>query len=708
MQMPDATPEQLVESLELDQKLALMSGDPEFWPGLVALVLRDSYHRVPFAAGGRVSPQLPGLHFVDGPRGVVIEGGTMFPVPMARGATWDVELEERIGDAIGKEVRAVGANLYGGVCINLPRHPGWGRAQETYGEDPAQLGAFGVALTRGVQRHALATVKHFALNSMEDMRFDVDVQVSPRVLHELYLPHFREVVDAGVACVMSAYNAVNGDWCGESEPLLRTILKERWGFRGFVLSDFVFGVRDAEKGLRAGLDLEMPYRHVYARHLGGLVRRGEVPADLVDEAALRLVRAQLAVPRGTWGADLLACEAHTQLAREAAQKSIVLLKNDGLILPVDPASDVVLLGALAGVANLGDRGSSDGRPPYTVTPQQGLEAAGRVRTLATDDPVACAAAAATAELAIVVVGNTEAQEGESLVPPDIMGIGEGFPPPRPLSWFGGVGRAIWRAVGGPLSRVGRALIRYTNSFGLGGDRRDLRLLPEHEALIAAIVEANPRTLVVVQAGSTVLMEGWRHRVPGVLMLWYPGMEGGHALADVVFGAVAPSGRMPVSTPTSADHLPAWDPDATRVEYDLWHGYRKLQRDGNTSAFPLGFGLTTTRFSWSGPQVTRGETELLVSVQVANEGPVDADEVVQVYASWPGSRFERPPRQLVGFARAHVPFGEQRRIEVRVPARRLEVFDEALDDLVREDIDVQLLIARHAEDDEPLVLALASD
>ena len=698
------TAEQIVAELSLEEKVAMMHGDPEFWPGIVAFVAADSYHRSPFPAGCDVTPELPGLRFVDGPRGLVIRGGTTFPVTMARGAAWDPELEARIGDAIGKEVRAAGANLYGGVCVNLLRHPGWGRAQETYGEDPVQLAELGMALTRGVQRHALATVKHFALNSMEDMRFDVDVAASPRVLHELYLPHFREIVESGVHCVMSAYNSLNGEWCGQSPALLRRILKQDWGFEGFVISDFVFGLRDAAEGAQAGLDLEMPFGNVYRSHLVDLVQRGEVAEDLVTESAVRLARAQLALPQGSWPPELIGCRAHRELAREAAQKSIVLLKNDDELLPLEPTTRVALLGRLAGVANLGDKGSSDGRPPYAVSPREGMEAAGQVRTVASDDPDACAAAARDADVAVVVVGFTEADEGESLLPPDIMGIGDGFPPPRPLSWFA-LGHRLWPAIARPLTRLARWVVGRFSGFGLGGDRRDLRLRPEHEALIAAVVAANPRTLVIIEAGSAVIMESWRHTVPGILMLWYPGMEGGHALADVVFGAVPPGGRMPVSTPTEPAHLPAWDPDAKAVRYDLWHGYRKLARDGQAAAFPLGFGLSTTRFEWARPSASIDGARLTVAVDVANVGPRDGDDVVQLYFALPDSRFERPPRQLLAFCRVHAAAGEQVRAELSAPLRRLAAFDEALDDFVLEGGPLALFLARHAEDPEPLTVVL---
>ena len=224
---------------------------------------------------------------------MVVDQSTCFPVSMARGATWDVELEERIGEAIGLELRAVGADLYGGVCVNILRHPAWGRAQETYGEDPHHVGEMGAALTRGVQRHAMACVKHFACNSMENARFSVDITVDevgpPRGLP----PPLQADRRRGRGVVMSAYNSVNGEWCGEHRELLTDILRDEWGFEGFVISDWILGLRDAGRSLRAGLDVEMPYRMIRAEHLGAALERGEVTWSEVDQAVERIVATRL-------------------------------------------------------------------------------------------------------------------------------------------------------------------------------------------------------------------------------------------------------------------------------------------------------------------------------------------------------------------------------------------------------------------------------
>ena len=209
----------LVAQMTLEEKLGCLDGDTPFWPGIFDMG-SGGYYQHPWPAAAVPRLGVPGISFADGPRGCVLGDATAFPVSMARGATFDPELEERIGDAIGLELRASGATYTGAVCMNLLRHPAWGRAQETYGEDPHHVGVMAAALTRGLQRHVMACMKHFALNSMENARFSVDVTVDERALHEVYLPHFERVAGEGVASVMSAYNSVNGEWCGENATLL--------------------------------------------------------------------------------------------------------------------------------------------------------------------------------------------------------------------------------------------------------------------------------------------------------------------------------------------------------------------------------------------------------------------------------------------------------------------------------------------------------
>ena len=688
----------LRDQLSLDEKISLMHGQLSLWPGIAAMTAPGGYSSRFWVAGELARLGIPGIRFTDGPRGVILDGGTTFPVSMARGATWDPDLEERVGDAIGREIRALGGNYFGGVCINLLRHPAWGRAQETYGEDPCHLGALGAALTRGVQRHVMACAKHFALNSMENARFKVDVTIDPRALHEVYLPHFKRVVDQGVASVMSAYNSVNGEWCGQNWELLTGVLKTRWGFQGFVVTDFIFGMRDPRKAALAGQDIEMPFGVLFARDLKGLVERGEVPLERVDDAALRILRQQVRFGQGRtprdYGPEVVGCEAHRRLAREAAQKSIVLLKNDSGLLPLRNMRRLAVLGRLADTPNTGDGGSSNTRPAHVVPPLEGLRAAlGGTVELAYDDGADLARAAATArgaDAALVVVGYTHADEGE-YIPPDIFAeFLPSFPPPD--AQYAAFAKG---AEGGAMD----------TGMPLGGDRERLSLSPRDEALIEAVSSANPRTIVAVMAGSAVIMESWAHRAPAILMLWYPGQEGGHAFADVITGKVSPSGKLPCAFPARAGDLPFFDRDATKITYDLWHGYRKLERDGAAPAFPFGFGLGYTTFEYAGLKLARDELRasdaLEATVQVTNAGAVPGEEVVQLYVAAQGSRVERAPKELKAFARVALASGETRTVRLSVPASDLAFFDAATSEWVVEPIHYAAIVGRHAADPDAL-------
>jgi beta-glucosidase len=673
---------------------------------MLDIALADGPHRHPWPAGAWPSQGLAGLQFVDGPRGVVLAGGaTTFPVPIARGATWDGDLEERIGEAIAREARSFGANWVAAVVVNLLRHPGWGRAQETYGEDPVLLGAMGAACTRGLQRHTVACVKHFALNSIDSSRFLVDIRVSRRVLQELYLPHFRDCVNAGAGSVMCAYNKVNGLWCSEHRELLTTILKDRWGFKGLVVSDFIFGVRDGLAALAAGLDLEMPFRMIFEGCLPQALGSGSLPLERVDDALLRQLRVQLALPRGPYPPSLRGCPAHRALAREAATKAIVLLKNADSVLPLPEAGSLAVIGALAATANLGDRGSSDTRPEpgSVVTPLAGLRSAApglELHHADGQDGAAAARLAARCGAAVVVVGLDWRQEGEHIHPGDLAPILREMPAPDPLQqWFGSERlRPFWRPVAGLVAAFTRQASARTGGDFAAGDRTALELEPAQEALILAVAQANPRTVVVLMGGGAILCERWRHRVPAILLLWYPGQQGGEALADVLLGRVAPSGRMPFSVPTSTDHLPPFEPRAERVVYDLWHGYRRLGRDGHPAAFPFGHGLSYSTFTHGNLQVELDPSLglLRLSLTVTNTGSMAADEVVQVYAEPPAQVVARPARFLVAFQRLSLEPERAERLVMLIPLRRLAYFDEARDGFLLEPGLHRLVVARHAE------------
>jgi beta-glucosidase len=683
--------------LTLDEKIEIMDGDVPFWAGMVDM-MGGGYGDHPWNAGVISRLGIVGVRFADGPRGIVMDGATTFPVSMARGAAWDVTLEERIGDVIGRELRALGGTLFGGVCINLLRHPAWGRAQETYGEDPYHLGEMGAALTRGVQRHAMACVKHYALNSIENARFKVDVRISPRALHEIYLLHFKRVVDEGVAAVMSAYNSVNGEWCGQNKVLLTDILKKQWGFRGYVLTDFMFGLRDAKKAALAGQDLEMPFQMHYHQHLKRLVENGDVPLEVIDESVLRILRQQLRLIRpDDYDAAQVGSEGHCALAREAAEKSIVLLQNEGDLLPLRDVKKIAVIGRLADTPNTGDGGSSNTRPAYVITPLAGIQAAlvGQAEVLHDDghDLEQAKATARAADAVVLVVGYTHMDEGEFLDPDTMQDLAALFPLPTPEEA---------PIVQGFMQRIAE---QPDDTFLTGGDRDQLTLSPDDEALIQAVASVNPQTIVAVMGGSAVIMETWREHVAAILMLWYPGMEGGHALADILLGRINPSGKLPFVIPQQVEDLPFFDKNATQIEYDLWHGYRKLERENHTPAFPFGFGLSYTSYSYTNLTLTQtelGPSDILpVSLMVTNTGTYAGEEIVQLYMSAIDSAVERAPKELKAFTRIALQPGETKTVEFRIPISRLAYYDENRADFVVEPLEYEVFVGAHSLDSHAL-------
>lgn len=703
---PQSEAARLYGLLTDDERLGLLDGDTPFWAGMDEMT-NEGYNLRPYVHGAVDRLGIPGTRFVDGPRGCVAGAGTAFPVSMARGATWDVALEERIGAVIGAEIRAQGGNFFGGVCINLPRHPAWGRAQETYGDDPYHLGEFGAALTRGAQRYVMACAKHYALNSMENARFTVDVTVDEATLQDVYLPHFKRTVDEGVAAIMASYNSVNGEWAGQNQHLLTDILRDQWKWDGITVTDFIWGMRDGGVALNAGMDLEEPLSQQRALHLRDQLSSGQTSWELVQRSGVRLLAAQLRSyaqrADGAFGPERMADDAARALARTAAARSMVLLKNEPVdgspVLPLDPAAvrSIAVIGRLATAPNMGDRGSSDVRPPSIATPLDGITAAfgdAEVTLVADDDPAAAAEAARGADVAIVVAGFDMRDEGEyvgseTMTRPELVALY----PPRPASDA---------AAGTPAADGGNVVM--TDGDEYGGDRVSLALRPVDEEIIRAVVAANPRTVVAIVASGAVLTESWRSQVPAVVMMWYAGMEGGHALADVLTGAQNPAGRLPISIPTSGEHLPFFDRNATAITYGRFHGQRLLDKLGVAPAFPHGFGLSYTTFSIG--EVTTGavgDGGLRLTATVGNTGDRDGHHVVQVYGRRTTGAYAGE-LMLVGFAGVDVAAGSSVAVQVEVSFTPLAEWDpQARTRVLPAAADVVLEVGSYAHDPAAVVV-----
>lgn len=645
--------QKIVDKLTLEQKVWLMSGNidmSKMTPDLIAKLTEEMakdenhYNVTPYAAGGLDEYGVPPMLFADGPRGVVCGNwkSTCFPVSMARGATFDPDLEEKVGHCIGQEVRAYGGNLFAGVCINMPYNPGWGRSQETYGEETFQIGKMGSALVRGVQdEDIIACVKHYAFNDMENARFKCSVTCDQRTEQEVFLPHFKDCVDAGAASIMSSYNRYNGVQCGHHNYLLRQVLKKEWDFDGFVMSDFCWGVRDTVEAANGGQDMEMMWTQWFGDRLVKAVQDGFVPEERINEAALRIVRTLIAFDKDhkEYDMSVVGCPEHIAVAKKVAEEAITLIKNEGVLpLKRSETKKLALIGKLANTAIIGDHGSSWVRPPYVVTPEEGLKKANPDCEVIFNDGSDLESAkklAREADAVIFVVGYNYDDEGEYVSEDEV-----------------------------------------SNYIGsIGGDRKNsLGLHPDEIELLQQVGPLNKKSAAVLVGGNMIMMTEWYDCVNAVLMAYYPGMEGGTALAEILYGDVNPSGKLPYVVPYKESDLPYVDWEATDQYYEYYHGYTRLEKNGVKPMVPYGFGLSYTTFAITDPAVRKTEDSLVVSAKVRNTGDRDGDEVVQVYIGFENSAVDRPVKQLRGFQRVSLKAGEEKTVEITVPLEKLKWYD----------------------------------
>jgi beta-glucosidase len=614
---------------------------------------------------------IPSIKMADGPMGIRSWAGpskitkaspfnsTAFPAGIAVAATWDPAVAQSVGQALGQEVRAIGRDMILGPTVNIQRVPLWGRNFEGYGEDPYLAAQMGVAYIKGVQGEGvIATVKHFDANNQEFERHRVDESIDERTLQEIYFPAFKAAVqEAGVWSVMSAYQKVNGLYCSENPFLLKDILRKEWGFKGFVVSDW--GSTYSTVGpVNAGMDLEMPGGEPVRSWLmtegakkvgnGGdwlspekvlpEVAAGRITVATLDDnvgSILRTMFVSGVFDRAPTAPGEIDTPAQRAVARHGAAESIVLLKNDGNLLPLDPAKikSLAVIGPSAAVARTGGGGSSLVHPNYSITPLSGIkERAGDSMQISYalgtsmpgEDPAKdtseardemrkeAVAIAAKADAAIVLIGNSPAIESEDF------------------------------------------------------DRTTLDLPAGQDELVQAIAKVNHNTIVVFNAGASVNVSRWVGQVPSVLDAWFGGQEIGHAIADVLFGDVDPSGKLPFSFINDFKESPAYGNypgEDLHVKYaeGMYVGYRYFDKHSITPQFPFGYGLSYTSFGYSDLKIKPGKAAngqtFEVSLKLRNQGKRVGAEVVQLYVHDGHSSVDRPVKELKGFRRVELAPGK---------------------------------------------------
>ncbi|MHA2311052.1 MAG: beta-glucosidase [Candidatus Thorarchaeota archaeon] len=591
---------------------------------------------------------IPSFKMTDGPLGVAYHSSgfsknTRFPATISIASTWNKELSRQIGIAMGREVRAAGRHILLAPGINICRTPLNGRTFEYYSEDPFLTKELAIPFVQGVQSQRIGVcLKHYAANNQETDRRSNSSEVDERTLHEIYLRAFREIVlEADPWSIMTCYNMVNGVYGSENRYLLREVLMDKWGFKGFAMTDWFAtrNIRTTEGCINAGLSLEMPWPMRYKLSSLELAHsEGKFTEETLNDLVRRYLRVMFLTGAFDDASTLPAGErntsGHQDLSRRAGEEGMVLLKNSESILPLNVHSIDKI--ALQGpnlkkkFGRIGYGGSSAVVPPYEITPLAGMKERLKKRVKVVSD-------ASEADAAIVFAGlnHSKGQDSES------------------------------------------------------GDRRSLDLPEKQIRLIKTTADANPKTIVVLIAGSPIAMDDWLESVPVVLLAWYSGMEGGRAIANVLFGNVNPSGRLPVTFPKNLSDSPAHSTGNPRtfpgvdkkVYYDegIFVGYRWFDYRNIEPLFPFGFGLSYTEFGQRNLTIDKHSISeidevITASVEVENIGSQSGSQVVQLYATDIASSVPRPPKELVGFEKIRVEPGEVKIVNMRIKAGDLAFYD----------------------------------
>jgi beta-glucosidase len=659
--------EDLLGRLTLDEKIEMLSG------------------RFPMSLHGNERLGIPAFTMGDACMGIHNYGKTTaYANGIALAATWDVQLAERVGESLGRDCRARGVNFLLAPGMNLYRAPMCGRNFEYLGEDPYLAGDIASHLIRGVQSQQVAvTAKHFVANEQEVDRHDLSSTVDERTLRELYLKPFEMVIKTGAWGVMSSYNPLNGIHTSQNDWLLNKILKGEWGFGGIVMSDWI-SCYDTQGIFNGGLDLEMPEGKFFNKEkLLPLIQSGKVQQATLDDKIRRQLRVAFSlgwfdrpqqdpsIPKDDPASDALALQ--------GARESVTLLKNEHLLLPLDltKVKKIVLLGHNADPAVYGGGGSALVDPFHKVSVYQGIRklVGPKVKVILVPWKRSMSTAASPPPVAKPHPEALEANGAEGT-------------PPIPSEFIAEVKSAdvVIVCAGFSQAQVQKeADPKQFDEEGEGADR-SYALPPGQPEVIKAVAALNPRNIVILNAGGSVATKDWIGSVPVFLDAYYPGQNGGTAIAEILFGKTNPSGRLPFSWEkrwedcAAFGHYPTYEEGKLRrndYQEGVFLGYRWFDSKKIEPLFPFGFGLNYTTFSYSDLKIVPGKDDTLkVEVTIRNTGTVSGAEIVQLYIQPPKTDVPRPVRELRGFTRVELAPHEGRRVALSLHRRDLAYWDPA--------------------------------
>ena len=674
--------QQIVQKLSLEEKIYLMSGlrTMEEVRKSIQKKVNTHYNEVPYRAGG-IDGKVPPVLFADGTKGVVCDRKTYtcFPVESMRGASFDPMLEKEIGEAIGAEVLLAGANLFGGVCVNLPYHPGWGRAQETFGEDPYLLGEMGAALVEGVQTTGvIACVKHFAgYGGATGGRDYNTVEVSENSFRNEYLPAYEKGIKAGAGMVMTSFNTVNGVPATINQWLMKKVLREEMGFDGVLISDFAAiyetiahgcseDAKDAaHKAALAGVDIDM-MTECYRSELVRLVEDGTIPEALIDESVLRILTLKNKLglfedPYKGMGAEKEAqmqlTEAHRALARKAAAQTFVLLKNEGGLLPLSTEKKIAFIG------------------PYT-------DSKCLISTWAISGDVKDCVTIREAAEEVFDSTKTTYVQGSAFMPQGY--VFEGFDQAGnvlPVEYTEAertqmLQEAIEAAKQAEI--VVMPIGEYYLQSGEATSRGDIRIPEPQLVLLREVAKVNANIVVVLFNGRPLDLREVEENAKAVLEVWLPGTEGGHAIVDALTGKVNPSGKLPMSFPYCVGQIPVYyNHLATGRPNDPQKKERYLSKYldiPNEPLYPFGYGLSYTGFTISDVILSSDRLtengEITASVCIQNTGEREGSDVLQLYIRDVTASVARPVKELKGIEKVSLKPGEKKEIGFRITEEML--------------------------------------